>query len=106
MLNKDEERRLEHSIYCLRNNVKLDPKTSLWLALKLKEVNRQLRRHIEGKKSNRPNEDAMIEEAKKILISRMGWDEDTAHKYIIHQAMSNKTTKFQVAKRYIESVTS
>ena len=105
MLNESEQKRLELYLETLRDNSPLYVSQQLWLALKLNEINVQLSRKINEEKSNRPNEKAVIEQAKQLMMSRLEMTEEQAHGFIVRQSMRDRTTKFKIAKRYIESVT-
>jgi AmiR/NasT family two-component response regulator len=111
MLNDEEKRRLGSCIDTIRAVVSgqlddgLTPETQLWLALKLKEINIALERKYLEQKSNRPNESNIIGEAKKLMMAKYRISEQEAHDFIRKTAMSAKTTKFQIAKRFLESET-
>ncbi len=106
MLNKDEELRLAACIDVLQNNSsELTTETQLWLAFKLQECHMRIKLEIENKRSNRPHEDLVIRQAKQLMMVKYDWTEEQAHHFVHRAAMNNRTSKFQIAKKFIEAET-
>lgn len=106
MLNKEEELRLASCIDVLYNRENLTIETQLWLALKLQELQVRLVMRFEERKSNKPEEKAIINQAKQLLMAKYKLTENEAHLFIMRTATDNRTTKFQIAKKFLDSETS
>ncbi len=105
MLNKDESERLDTILLSLRRGGTVSGVTQMWLAVKLSELHVKAKRHYDGSKSNRPIEKAVIDQAKQLMMAKYDWTEEEAHTFVRTAATNNRTTKFQVAKRFLESQT-
>jgi AmiR/NasT family two-component response regulator len=105
MLNEDEELRLEKILNTLHRGSHLSRESQLWLALKLQFLQVKLKRKISEEKSNRPEERNLINQAKQLMMNKYKCTEDEAHRFFIKAATDNRTTKFQIAKKFIEAET-
>lgn len=110
MLNSEENLRLASILACIREELRggdkagLTLNTQYWLALKLEEANALVGKFVEEKKGN-PEDRLVIQQAKQHLMDTLGMTEDQAHKFIIKTATNNRTTKFKVSQKILESGT-
>lgn len=111
MLKANEVKRLERILEAVKMEIAGKDSYSIsfndiqWLALQLQLAHASMVRLMEGK-SNDNSAKLIINQAKEILILKYKMSEPDAHKFLRQTAMTNRTTKFQVAKKLIDAETS
>jgi AmiR/NasT family two-component response regulator len=104
MLNSNEEARLQTCIKALKSGKSLTAPTQLWLALNLERLQAELRVLKEDKTKN-PDSQLIIKQAKHLMMLKYAWTEQEAHRYVHRAAMNARTTKFQIAKQFLDKET-
>jgi len=109
MLNTQDEARLYRIIEDINTAVAGEGNMSLtlgdvqWLALKLELLQKTVAKLRENKTD--PSHRVIITQAKDLLMLKYKLPEMKAHAFLRKAAMENRTTKFQIAKKLLDSET-